>query len=848
MKSIFALLLTLIALNTFGQPVSISQLPVYIGDPSGGWVPVVINNTTRKVDAKYLHYLGFDSCIVTYGSAKDTLRFFNRNSNYTFTLLYNKTITPAQIQSDWAQSNNALLDYIKNKPSLGTAAALNVPTSGNAASNQVVLGNDTRLSGGGGGGGFAIIDTPYNNPYYKSLSLLNFNNKTIKVRNGGTIRITMGGDSHVELQRIYDHGMKYAVGSKIGLRGVGYLSPVFNVVGAYNMTASPFDGHGFIDTNTIYALNGKGMWGGAGTSAITYSIQTGASSPYGDQTFTQIKVFYYRQSGGGSFTLTDPNGTPHVKSTAGAAGLDSLIISGITVNGTQSFSYNVTTPSTAGVLLLSFELSTPGAAGALIDRVGHSGWKASDYTHLDSIMWVTQLTELNPDVFIWNLGTNDCFAQRDTILFYNQMDSLITRTRAAQPYVDITLMGQLQPSVNNRGAISYQAYNRALKRLAKARGCTFFDNSLLLGDFATNIRNGDINVPTDSIHESQDAGTKICEALVHQIPSLDFMPGLPVYNYPLQINAAYSPSAANAIIYTNNTAVITALGTNRLLMGTSGSAGSFTIRDTLNQVAAGANAVYNVTPSGSSFTINNTAGNKHTILAFENSTTIDNSAVGQFITANPILSGHPSTTYIGTQAGRNGITLNHTPSGNHYIDISNEDGLGYDFNLLFTNNAQNPAYATVPIYWDFERKYTGLKGNYFGTSDGLQFAVNSQIVLAAQFDNTQFTNSSEETMNWMFRSTKASANSPTFNMGIWGWDGHVSISPGDSLHKAALLYVGGANLAAGNISTPTMMFQPMTNTQRDAISSPGEGLVIYSMTDHAAEFWNGTAWKTVTTN
>jgi len=56
------------------------------------------------------------------------------------------SIPAAQIQSDWSQSDNTKLDYIKNKPTLGTAAAKNVPVSGNASTSEVVLGNDSRLT------------------------------------------------------------------------------------------------------------------------------------------------------------------------------------------------------------------------------------------------------------------------------------------------------------------------------------------------------------------------------------------------------------------------------------------------------------------------------------------------------------------------------------------------------------------------------------------------------------------------------------------------------------------------------------------------------------------------------
>jgi hypothetical protein len=40
----------------------------------------------------------------------------------------------------------------------------------------------------------------------------------------------------------------------------------------------------------------------------------------------------------------------------------------------------------------------------------------------------------------------------------------------------------------------------------------------------------------------------------------------------------------------------------------------------------------------------------------------------------------------------------------------------------------------------------------------------------------------------------------------------------------------------------------MSTTQRDAIASPAEGLEIYNLTDHTKQFYNGTVWKTITTN
>ena len=55
-------------------------------------------------------------------------------------------IPNAQVQSDWNVIDSTSKAYIKNKPSLGTAAYKNIPSSGNASSSQIVLGSDTRLT------------------------------------------------------------------------------------------------------------------------------------------------------------------------------------------------------------------------------------------------------------------------------------------------------------------------------------------------------------------------------------------------------------------------------------------------------------------------------------------------------------------------------------------------------------------------------------------------------------------------------------------------------------------------------------------------------------------------------
>ena len=50
-----------------------------------------------------------------------------------------------------------------------------------------------------------------------------------------------------------------------------------------------------------------------------------------------------------------------------------------------------------------------------------------------------------------------------------------------------------------------------------------------------------------------------------------------------------------------------------------------------------------------------------------------------------------------------------------------------------------------------------------------------------------------------------------------------------------------------DVSSKTKAFRPpvMTTTERDAISSPAEGSVIYNTSTNVLNFYNGSAWGAV---
>lgn len=86
---------------------------------------------------------------------------------------------------------------------------------------------------------------------------------------------------------------------------------------------------------------------------------------------------------------------------------------------------------------------------------------------------------------------------------------------------------------------------------------------------------------------------------------------------------------------------------------------------------------------------------------------------------------------------------------------------------------------------------------------------------------------------------------------------HVGVKDGNSLLKLfssghLALQNGGtftedaSAIFAINSTTRGFKFPRMTTTQRDAISSPSEGIEIYNTTLKKKQFYNGTAWETIT--
>lgn len=88
MKKVFLLLsLVLSVYSIKAQQIKISQLPTMIGDPSGGYVPIVKGGLTQKIDARFLGYNRIDSVSISIGSGVDTFNYW-KNGLIVFSNTY----------------------------------------------------------------------------------------------------------------------------------------------------------------------------------------------------------------------------------------------------------------------------------------------------------------------------------------------------------------------------------------------------------------------------------------------------------------------------------------------------------------------------------------------------------------------------------------------------------------------------------------------------------------------------------------------------------------------------------------------------------------------------------------
>lgn len=177
------------------------------------------------------------------------------------------------------------------------------------------------------------------------------------------------------------------------------------------------------------------------------------------------------------------------------------------------------------------------------------------------------------------------------------------------------------------------------------------------------------------------------------------------------------------------------------------------------------------------------------------------------------------------------VTLTLTPAGSDsWLQYNNSGAFGADGNLVWILGTARMGIRVSNPQASLHIAAGGLE------LDRSDLNVTSTGLGAANLNLTS--NGGANGGNVVLTADTATNGGNIFLLGVGASKGQVGV--GTSTPNAS---------ASVQIDSTARGFLPprMTNTQRDAISAPAEGLTVYSTTDHALEFYNGTTWKQVAT-
>ena len=209
---------------------------------------------------------------------------WSQSDNTEVDFIKNKpTIPAAQIQSDWNQSNNAALDFIKNKPTI--TAATNFGLFAQTANSTIITNTtaESSLINGGVGtltipaNGFQVGDS-FRAVFGGVMNANNNQNITIRVKAGSIVLLNSGPQNlgSSVINDVWSLNIDFTIRA-IGAAGVASIVSL----GSFHYTKTnnaSVQGFGFntvnsttFDTTVSNALNVTAQWGNASSGNNIYS-------------------------------------------------------------------------------------------------------------------------------------------------------------------------------------------------------------------------------------------------------------------------------------------------------------------------------------------------------------------------------------------------------------------------------------------------------------------------------------------------------------------------------------------------------------------------------------------------
>jgi lysophospholipase L1-like esterase len=227
----------------------------------------------------------------------------------------------------------------------------------------------------------------------------------------------------------------------------------------------------YSDVPKKYSICGLGLYttNGSGSDSVDYTV---------NRKFTNARLFYLQQPGGGTFAFGSSNIPPAQRPVTNTAG--TLDLKYVDVDGTNFSSSSLSISNITGAVAVFGIFFTNGTTGVTVSRLAVGGSKMSEHASLDSSFRQKWFSLLQPNLYILNGGMNDRITTNASDYQTNVMNFL-NDIKTASANTQILLVASNESS--DVSTTNLKDYPAVLKNIASANKYGYFSNKDFMGDY-----------------------------------------------------------------------------------------------------------------------------------------------------------------------------------------------------------------------------------------------------------------------------------------------------------------------------------------------------------------------------
>jgi lysophospholipase L1-like esterase len=351
----------------------------------------------------------------------------------------------------------------------------------------------------------AVINTHKVRDFVDAISnrIYGASNKLIKVAFIGDSLTARGESSGGYFQELSE--LLY---SEYGFGGAGWIT----LTTAATEGGQPTDMFSTVVTNGgditfVDETSAKGLHAGHTLLGISGTVGFGQVVSF----FSEAKIYWIRQSGGGEFRYQIDGGAWTTVNTAGAEAHQITTISGLTRDV-----HTLRIEGLSGVSMINgVELLTE--AGIVLYNLANGGADTNDYAPLSATtVWRNALTAIAPNLVLIALGTNDKRLDIPTGTYTTNIGTMITGIRTARALTDIVLVAPNDHDPTAPGTATMGDFATALRAYANTNGHCFISVYDLAGPYADMNSRGWMDGLSPSFHWSEEGGRVQARLFYHR--------------------------------------------------------------------------------------------------------------------------------------------------------------------------------------------------------------------------------------------------------------------------------------------------------------------------------------------